>query len=244
MLKKEIQMKLRRDKNSWLEQECAKISKWNEKRKSKELFDQVKSIQSKKFSPKNLCINDVNGQALTEPDKVLKRWNSYGTHLFGYPNKKETKDTYKVAQQGVEPESLTSEVEAAIKDLKAGKSPGLDNIPAEIIKNSGEMGIKALHHLFCQIWKQQEWPEDWKLQEFVMLYKNGNSKECGNSRTIALISHASKILLIIILNRMKCKVEEELSDCQAGYRANRGMTDMLLQIIIVKKKEMEMKKDI
>ncbi|GFR65081.1 RNA-directed DNA polymerase (Reverse transcriptase) domain containing protein [Elysia marginata] len=77
------------------------------------------------------------------------------------------------------------------------------------------MGIKALNHLCCQIWKQQEWPEDWKLQEFVMLYKNGNSKECGNYRTIALISNASKILLIIILNRMKCKVEEELSDCQA-----------------------------
>ncbi|GFR99677.1 endonuclease-reverse transcriptase [Elysia marginata] len=152
---------------------------------------------------------------------------------------KETKDAYKVAQQDMEPEPLTSEVEAAIKDLKAGKSPGLDNIPAEIIKNSGEMGIKALeHHLCCQIWKQQEWPEDWKLQEFVMLYKNGNSKECGNYRTIALISHASKILLIIILNRMKCKVEEELSDCQAGYRANRGTTDMLfvLQIIIEKNK--------
>ncbi|GFR89582.1 endonuclease-reverse transcriptase [Elysia marginata] len=94
------------------------------------------------------------------------------------------------------------------------------------------MGIKALHHLCCQIWKQQEWPEDWKPQEFVMLYKNGNFKECGNYRTIALISLASKILLIIILNRMKCKVE----DCQAGYRANRGTTDMLfvLQIIIEK----------
>ncbi|GFS23164.1 RNA-directed DNA polymerase (Reverse transcriptase) domain containing protein [Elysia marginata] len=119
---------------------------------------------------------------------------------------------------------------------EAGKSPGLDNIPAEKIKNSGEMGIKSLHHLCCQIWKQQEWPEDWKLQEFVMLYKNGNSKECGNYRAIALISHACKILLIIILNRMKCKVEEELSDCQAGYRANRGTTDMLfvLQIIIEK----------
>ncbi|GFS13677.1 endonuclease-reverse transcriptase [Elysia marginata] len=52
-----------------------------------------------------------------------------------------------------------------------------DNIPAEIIKNSREMGIKALHHLCCQIWKQQEWPEDWKLHEFVMLYKDGNSKE-------------------------------------------------------------------
>ncbi|GFR65819.1 hypothetical protein ElyMa_005541200 [Elysia marginata] len=109
MLKKEIQIKLRRDQKSRLDQECAKINEWKEKRKFKELFDQIKSLQSKKFSTKNICINDVIGQALT--DEVLKRWNSYGTHLFGYPNKKETKDAYKVAQQDVEPKPLTSEVE-------------------------------------------------------------------------------------------------------------------------------------
>ncbi|GFR96129.1 endonuclease-reverse transcriptase [Elysia marginata] len=151
----------------------SKINEWNEKRKSKELFDQIKSIQSKKFSSKNICINDVNGQALTEPDEVLKRWNSYMAHIFldtqtKRKQKMHTKSPNKTWQD-VEPEPLTSEVEAAIKDLKAGKSPALDNIPAEIIKNSGEMGIKALHHLCCQIWKQQEWPEDWKLQELVML---------------------------------------------------------------------------
>ena len=69
-----------------------------------------------------------------------------------------------------------------------------------------------------------------------MLYKKGNAKECGNYRTIALISHASKVLLIIILNRMKRKVEEELSDCQAGYQSNRGTIDMLfsLQLLIEK----------
>merc|ERR1711888_84885 len=98
---------------------------------------------------------------------------------------------------------------------------------------------KALHHLCRKIWESSEWPTDWKLQEFVMLYKSGNRKDCGNYRTIALISHTSKILLIIILNRLKSKVEQELSDCQAGYRTNRGTTDMLfvLQIIIEKIKD-------
>ena len=69
-----------------------------------------------------------------------------------------------------------------------------------------------------------------------MLHKGGNAKECGNYRTIALISHTSKIMLIILLNRIRQKVEQELSDCQAGYRANRGTTDMLfvLQIMIEK----------
>ena len=74
-----------------------------------------------------------------------------------------------------------------------------------------------------------------------MLYKKGNAKECGNYRTIALISHASKILLIIILNRIKIKVEQELSDCQAGYQSNRGTLDMLftLQLLIEKVRNSE-----
>ena len=99
-----------------------------------------------------------------------------------------------------------------------------------------EAGVKAIHYLCTKIWETCTWPDDWKLQEFVMLYKKGNTKECGNYRTIALISHASKILLIIILNRVKIKVEQELSDCQAGYQSNRGTIDMLfsLQILIEK----------
>ena len=93
-----------------------------------------------------------------------------------------------------------------------------------------------MHHLCCKIWRTAEWPKDWKKQEFVMLHKSGDTKDCSNYRTIALISHASKILLIIILNRMKPLIEQELSDCQAGYRKNRGTTDMLfvLQNIIEK----------
>jgi len=72
--------------------------------------------------------------------------------------------------------------------------------------------MKALHHLCCEIWTTCDWPDEWKIKEFVMLYKAESSTECGNYRTIYLISHASKVLLIIILNRMRKKAEEELSD--------------------------------
>ena len=125
--------------------------------------------------------------------------------------------------------------------MKSGKSPGLDGIPAELLKHTGEAGVKALHHLCTKIWDTCTWPDEWKLQEFVMLYKKGNAKECGNYRTIALISHASKVLLIIILNRMRIKVEQELSDCQAGYQSNRGTIDMLfsLQLLIEKVRNSE-----
>ena len=136
----------------------------------------------------------------------------------------------------MEPEPLLSEDESAIKDLKCRKSPDLDNISGELLKYSGAGGLKLMHYLCCKISKTCQWPTDWKLQEFVMLHKSGNIKDCNNYRRIALISHASKILLIIILNSLKPKVEEELSDCQAGYRKNRGAIDMLflLQILIEK----------
>ena len=131
---------------------------------------------------------------------------------------------------------LLDEVTIAINQLKTGKSPGLDGIPAELIKSSDTSGIEALHMLCNKIWETCQWPEDWKKQEFVMLHKGGSAKECSNYRTIALISHASKVLLIIILNRMRAKIEEELSDCQAGYRSNRSTIDMLftLQLLIEK----------
>ena len=138
---------------------------------------------------------------------------------------------------------LKREVEDAVKKLKEGKSPGLDNtcIPGELLKYAEESSIRALHQLCINIWNTCQWPSDWRKQEFVMLHKSGDTKDCGNYRTIALISHASKILLIIILNRLRNKVEAELSDCQAGYRKGRGTTGMLfvLQILIEKVRNTE-----
>lgn len=237
-LKREIKSKIRRDKKDWLEQECAKINEHNEKGKARELFQQIRSVKHNKFQAKNQCINAQDGTTLTEPEDILKRWQEYGQTLFSGQEKTNTKNTERANITELEPEPLYSEVEAATKELKCRKSPGLDNIPSELLKNSGEGGLKAMHYLCCKIWKTSQWPTDWKTQEFVMLHKSGEVKDCNNYRTIALICHASKILLIIILKRLKQKVEFELSDCQAGYRSNRGTADMLfvLQNIIEKVK--------
>ena len=237
-LKREIKSKIRRDRRIWLEQECEKINEHNENRKSRELFEQVRSLKQTKFKAQNQCINKSDGTTLTEPQKILGRWHEYGNTLFNTKNniKSMTDLSFENSNFEREPPPLISEVEAAISELKCRKSPGLDNIPGELLKHSGEGGVRAMHHLCCEIWKTGHWPQDWKTQEFVMLHKGGNVKDCNNYRTIALISHSSKILLIIILKRMKYKVELELSDCQAGYRINRGTIDMLfvLQNIIEK----------
>ena len=246
-LKKEIKSKVKRDYRQWLRDGCGKIKESDENRKSKEMFNQIKKVQKTRCQVKNSCIKSKEGVTLTEKKEVMERLREYGASLFKanpqdcgsdisskrlHPQDAFTK--LKTEPVDPEPEPLVSEVEAAIKQLKSNKAPGLDNIPAELIKHSGEGGIKAMHHLCCKIWKTLEWPAEWKQQEFVMLHKSGDTKDCSNYRTIALISHASKVLLIIILNRMKSKIEQELSDCQAGYRPNRGTIDMLfvLQNII------------
>ena len=163
----------------------------------------------------------------------MGRWHDYGKGLFSFDK---CDNEIEFPKDNQEPEPLFDEVCSAIDQLKTGKAPGLDNVPGELLKFSDDSSKKALHSLCCRIWSSGAWPSEWKLQEFVMLHKSGDPKNCGNYRTIALISHASKIMLIIILNRLRKKVEFELSECQAGYRSNRGTIDMLfvIQILIEK----------
>ena len=232
-LKREVRRTIRKDKSTWLENECAKITEANAEKKSKELFKHIGKVKRKNtICFQNQTLKDSNGETLTEMEQILSRWHEYGSSLFDSMDIRDEN----LEVQNFEPPPLRSEVENAVKKLKDGKAPGLDNIPGELLKYSGSSSMKALHHLCTTIWISGEWPTDWKRQEFVMLHKSGDTKDCTNYRTIALISHASKILLSIILNRLKAKVEMELSDCQAGYRKGRGTTDMLfvLQLIIEK----------
>ena len=142
----------------------------------------------------------------------------------------------KVPTMEQEPVPLLSEVEHAVKKLRAGKAPGIDGIPAELVKATGPYGTKFLHKLCASIWTSCHWPDEWKIQEFVVLFKTGDQKLCSNYRTIALISHTSKILLVIIVNRMKQKLEQEQPEDQAAYRKGRGTRDMLvcLQVLLEK----------
>ena len=88
--------------------------------------------------------------------------------------------------------------------------------------------------LLCQkIWRTGEWPSDWKQSVFVPLPKKGDTMECSNHRTVSLVSHASKVLLKVINNRMKCKMKEEVSEVQSGFREGRGTRDHLVNLKVI-----------
>lgn len=127
-----------------------------------------------------------------------------------------------------EPEPLLKEVIQALREFRHGKSPGIDNIPVELWKT--DKGNEVLHRICVSIWNNKEWPEDWVKSLLLPLPKKGDTMECGNNRTISLIVHASKVILKIISNRIRNKMEQEVSIQQAGFRKNRGTRDQLFNL--------------
>ena len=110
------------------------------------------------------------------------------------------------------------------------KASGGDEIPVELFQIRKEDAVKVLHSICQQIWKTQQWSRDWKRSVFIAIPKKGNVKECSNYRTIALISHASKVMLKIIQTRLQQYLNRELPGVQAGFRKGRGTTDQISNI--------------
>ena len=104
--------------------------------------------------------------------------------------------------------------------------------------------MKVLHSICQQIWKTQQWPQDWKRSVFIPTPKKGNAKECSNYHTIALISHASKVTLTILQARLQQYVNRELPDVQAGFRKGRGTRDQIAKICWIIRKAREFQKNI
>ena len=101
-----------------------------------------------------------------------------------------------------------------------------------------------MHSICQQIWKTQQWPQDWKRSVFIPISKKGNAKECSNYQTIALISHASKVMLKILQARLQQYVNQELPDVQAGFRKGRRTRDQIANILWIIKKAREFQKNI
>ena len=125
----------------------------------------------------------------------------------------------------LEPDILECEVKWALESIAMNKASGGDGIPAELFQILKDDAVKVLHSICQQIWKTQQWPQDWKRSVLTPVPKKGNPKECSNYCTIALISHASQMTLKILQARRQQYVNRELPDIQAGFRKGGGTRD-------------------
>ena len=115
------------------------------------------------------------------------------------------------------------------------KASGGDRIPVELFQILRDDAFKVLHSICQQIWKPQQWPQDWKSSVFIPIPKKGNAKECSNYHTIALISHTSEVMLKILQARLQQYVNHELPGVQAGFGKGRRTRDQVANIHLVKK---------
>ena len=117
---------------------------------------------------------------------------------------------------------LECEINKALRSITTNKASRGDGIPAELFQILKDDAVKILHSICQEIWKTQQWPQDWKRSVFIPIPKKGNTKECSNYCTIALISHTSKVMLKILKARLQQYINCELPDVKAGFRKVRG----------------------
>ena len=163
--------------------------------KTKDLFKKIRdtkgTIHSKMGTRK-----DRNGMDLTEEEDIKKRWQEYTEEL--YKKDLQDPDNLNGVITHLEPDILECEVKWALESITTNKVSGGDGIPVELLQILKDDAVKVLHSICQQIWKTQQWPQDWKRSVFILIPKKGNAKECSNYHTIALILHTSKVMLKIL----------------------------------------------
>ena len=184
-------------------------------------------------------IKDKNGRDVVDAGEIKKRWKEYMEELYKKDLNEPDYCDDVVSQP--EPDILEWEVKRALRSTAVNKTNGCNEIPAELFKSLKEDTIKVLHSLCQQIWKTQQWSQDQKRSILIPVPKKGSTKESANHWTVALISHASKVMLKILHARLQHYVNQELPDVQVGFRKGRGTRDQIVNIrwIIEKVREFQ-----
>jgi len=199
------------DKQQQLEGRCMELEAANSKGISRQIFQIAKSMTTK-FQTRLEGIQLATGKNLTEAAQIADRWKGYCEDLYCDEERKGIEQEY----WEQEPPPLPSKVARAIRQTASRKATG-DEVPAELFKAGGEMVLDRMHRICVAIWETGEWPGEWTLSTFISLPKKSDLKQSENYRTIANVSHASKIFLWITLERNRVKTETEIADEQAGF---------------------------
>ena len=166
--------------------------------KTRDLFKKIRSTKGI-FHTKMGSKKDRNSMEITKAEDIKKKWQEHTEELY----KKDVHDldNHDGVITHLEPDILESEVKWALGTITMNKPSGGDGIPVELFQIPKDDAVKVLLSICKQFWKTQQWPKDWKRSVFVPIPKKGNAKEFSNYHTIALISHASKVMLKILQDR-------------------------------------------
>ena len=182
--------------------------------KTRDLFKEIRDTKGK-FHAKTSTIKDRNGMDLREAEDIKKRLQEYTEILC----KKDLHDpdNHNGVITHLEPDILECEVKWVLGSITTNKASGGDGIPVELFHILKDDAVKVPQSICQQIWKTQQWPQDWKRSVFILTPKKGNAKECSNYHTTALISLASRVMLKILEARLQQYVNHGVPDVQVGF---------------------------
>ena len=201
-LNAEFQRIARRDKKDFLSDQCKEIEGNSRMGKTRDLFKKTRDPKGT-FHAKLGSIKHRNGMDITETEDIKKRWQEYTEEL--YKKELHDRDNHNDVITHLEPDTLEYKVKWALANITMNKASGGDGIPVELLQILKDDAVNVLHSICQQIWKAQQWPQDWKRSVFIPNPKKDNAKECSNYHTIALISHTSKVMLKILQARLQRK---------------------------------------
>ena len=198
-LKAEFQRIARRDKKAFLSDQCKEIEENNRMGKTRDIFKKIKDTKGT-LHAKTGTIKDRNGMDLTEAEDIKKRWQEYTEEL--YKKDLHDLDNHDGVITHLEPDILECEVKWTTGSITTNEASRGDGIPPELFQILKDDAVKVLHSICHQIWKTQQWPQDWKRSVSTAIPKKGNAKECSHCCADALISHAIKVMLKILQGRL------------------------------------------
>jgi len=199
-LNAEFQRIARRDKKAFLSHQRKEIEENNRLGNTRDLFKKIR-VTKGTFHAKMGSIMNRNGMDLTAAEGIKKRWQEYTEEL--YKKDLHDPDNHDGVITDLEPDILECEVKWALGSVTINKASGGNGIPVELFQILKDDAVKVLHSICQQIWKTQQWPQDWKSSVFIPIPKKGNVREGSNYHTVELISHASKVMLKILQARLQ-----------------------------------------
>jgi Reverse transcriptase (RNA-dependent DNA polymerase) len=238
-------------RNQWWNDKCDELAEYDKRGRSDLLYQEVRQLTrtGKKLGTKNITINNKDGELKTELNEVKERWREYVEDLYDKAGKPVEGDFELEEENMVEndqkgPDIMKEEIYEAIKCMKKGKAAGIDDVPAEFLKMLEGETLNKLVELCMKVYSNGVWPDDFTKSVMIPIPKKANAVECSDYRTISLISHASKILLKIINNRIQSKADMVLSKTQFGFRKGCGTREAIGVMRVICERSLEHGNDV
>jgi hypothetical protein len=210
----------------------AKINELEINSKNKDIRGLCRGINDFKegYQPRTNVVKDEKGDLVAYSYSILARWRNHFYQLLNTHRVNDVPQTEVHTAEPLVPAPSAFEIEIAIGKLKRHKSPGIDQIAAELIKAGAGIIRSEIHQLIISIENKEELPEEWKESVIVPIYRKGDETDCSNYRGISLLSTTYKILSNILSSRLTPYAEEIIRDHQCGFRRKRSTTDHIFSI--------------